>query len=380
MQITSPSFDESEIENLKDCLASGWVTQGPYTKKFEERICDFQNLPYGSAVTSCTAALHLAALALELGPGDEVIVPAFTWITSANLAEYVGATVVFVDVNPMTFNIDPKKVEDAITSKTKAIVAVHLFGLSAPMDELMAIANNHGIAVIEDAACAIGTLYKGKPIGAIGDFGCFSFHPRKVITTGEGGLISTANKNLHEKVLALRNHGANGLKPEDAIKSPPWAMAEFPYLGFNYRMSDIQAAVGCAQAEKVERLLKERRDSANHYNQLLMNAENIIIPSDPDQTGGHSYQSYVVRLSNGDKDQRNRIMLSLEQQNIQTRPGTHAVHRLAYYSEKYELNEGDFPNSALCEDTTITLPIFPLMKSEDRERVASLLIDAMQAE
>ena len=187
INITEPSFDETEVEMVRAVLASKWVTQGPMTERFEKLISENQKAAFAMACTSCTAGLHLATMALGLKPDDEVIVPAFTWITSAHSAEHVGAKAVFADIDINTFNIDPKALEAAITPRTKAVVAVHLFGLAAPMDEIRAICSPRGIRIIEDAACAIATTYKGEPVGAIGDLGCFSFHPRKVVTTGEGG-------------------------------------------------------------------------------------------------------------------------------------------------------------------------------------------------
>lgn len=375
MNITEPLFDENEISLVRECLDSKWVTQGPFTAKFEQMVCEVQDVKHGLAVTSCTAALHIAACSLGLGPGDEVIVPAFTWITSANAAEYVGAKVVFVDVEPETFNLDPKKVEQAITSKTKAVIAVHLFGLAAPMDELKALAAMRNIAIIEDAACAIGTTYKGRPVGGLGDIGCFSFHPRKAVTTGEGGLVSTNDYRLASLLNSYRNHGAAGLKPDEIDNPKPWSMARFPYLGFNYRLSDIQGAIGCAQMDKLEGVLEFRRECAKRYDTLLKDKFYITTPSDPYGTEGHSYQSYVTRIIDGGKELRNKIMEALAEAEIQTRPGTHAVHRQEYFATKYGLSPSDFPNAAMSEDTTITLPIFPRMALEDQKRVVSIITE-----
>lgn len=377
MQITKPLFSGQEIKNVQTSLDSGWVTQGPFTAEFEKRICALHQVKYGLAVTSCTAALHIAAHALNLGPNDEVIVPAFTWITSANTAEYVGAKVVFADINPNTFNLDPQKVEDAITPATKAIVAVHLFGLSAPMDELKTIADKHDLYIIEDAACAIGTTYKGRPVGGLGDIGCFSFHPRKVITTGEGGMATTNDEHLASLLGSLRNHGSAGVRPEEAYERQPWTMARFPYLGFNYRMSDIQAAVGCAQLDKLEGLLTERRACAKRYDQLLKDQDAIMIPSDPDGTEGHSYQSYVIRLKSGDREERNRLMIEFSKENIEVRPGTHAVHNQEYYQSKYHLTPSDYPMSTLCEHSSITLPIFPGMTESEQEKVVQIIKETL---
>lgn len=369
MQIMHPKFDEQEIEKVRECLASGWVTQGPMVQRFESLIGARQASRYSLATTSCTAGLHLAALALDLKPGDEVIVPAFTWITSAHCAEYVGAKAVFADIDLNTFNLDPSAVEAAITPRTKAIVAVHLFGKAAPMRELKEIADRYDLKIIEDAACAIGTRYEGHPIGAIGDLGCFSFHPRKVITTGEGGLVTTNDAGLAERVKWFRNHGATG-PAFGADPAKPYTMSTFEVLGYNLRMSDIQAAVGVAQVDKLEALLAERRRIALRYSELLQGSKVFELPADDP---GHTYQSYVLRMKDYDRERRNTIMELLASKDIQTRPGTHAVHRLGYYAKKYSLNANDFPNSSRAEDTTITLPIFPGMTDEQQCYVVEML-------
>lgn len=378
MQLAAPSFDESEIESVRRCLASGWVTQGPMTRQFEELLAKRHAAPYALATTSCTAALHLAALALGLGPGDEVIVPAFTWITSANAVEYVGAKAVFADINPNTYNLDPVAFEAAITPRTRAVVAVHLFGLAAEMDPILAIAKKHNLAVIEDAACAIGTAYKGTPVGAIGDLGCFSFHPRKVITTGEGGAVTMRSETLSMRVNSFRNHGSTGLPPAESEAHGPWTMSTFNNLGYNLRLSDIQAAVGIAQFAKLEHLLAERRSRALIYSDLLSAVSDLVLPTEAADVDGHSYQSYVVRVREGGRERRNAVMRAMDERSIQTRPGTHAVVRLGYYANKYKLNGADFPNAVLCEDTTITLPIFPHMTDSDQSLVVKTLVDALR--
>jgi perosamine synthetase len=378
MNLTEPSFDETEIEMLRACLSSKWVTQGPLTERFEKLIAERHQVQHALACTSCTAALHLATLALKLGPGDEVVVPAFTWVTSAHAAEYVGANAIFADIDLATYNIDPAALEASITPRTKAIVAVHLFGLAAPMDEIMTIAKKNKLAVIEDAACAIGTTYKDALVGGIGDIGCFSFHPRKTVTTGEGGAVTTNRQDLATLVRSQRNHGATGLPDAEQEAHGPWTMATFNNLGFNLRLSDIQAAVGVAQMAKLDRLLAERRRLGHYYSELLASNNAIALPLGGDYVG-HSFQSYVIRILEGGRARRNQIMVALAGRQIQTRPGTHAVHRLAYYREKYGLREDRFPNSSLAEDTTITLPIFPGMTRSDQEVVATAISDAMTA-
>jgi perosamine synthetase len=375
MNITAPHFDNDELELLRQCMDSNWVTQGPMTARFEQLFASRHHVEHALATTSCTAALHLAAMALELGAGDEVIVPAFTWVTSAHCAEYVGAKAVFADVDPVTFNLDPAAVAAQVTPRTRAIVAVHLFGLPAPMDELLEIARRHDLAIIEDAACAVGTVYRGRPVGAIGDISCFSFHPRKVITTGEGGMVTTDRADLAARVRSLRNHGATGLPP-GLDPSSPYAMTTFDMLGYNLRLSDIQASVGVAQMGKLDRLLAERARLAAGYTARLASLDEVVTPRVPEGSE-HTFQSYVIRLSTGGVARRNAVMQVLADAGIQTRPGTHAPVRLGYYQRKYGIRAEAFPGALLCEDTTITLPIFPGMTEADQARVVESLRQAL---
>ena len=376
MNLTSPKFDDHEIKLLKQCLDSRWVTQGPLTKQFENLFAARHKVIYALATTSCTAAMHLGTAALEVGTGDEVIVPAFTWVTSAHCAEYMGASVQFADVELDTFNLDPRAFEAAITPNTRVVIVVHLFGLAAKVDEILAIAKRHGLFVIEDAACAIGTTYDGQPVGGFGEVGCFSFHPRKVVTTGEGGIVATNRQELANRIMSLRNHGSTAFLKPSNISSRPYHMGQFDVLGYNLRLSDIQAAVGIAQMAKLDALLIERRELAKGYNELLSGVEEIALPKTPDKCG-HTYQSYVIRVLKGGMYKRNQIMDALDEKKVQTRPGTHAVHRLGYYKAKYNLKGSDYPVASTCEDTTITLPLFPGMTSKDQEFVASSLIEAI---
>lgn len=373
--IARPDFSDDDLFYIKQCLESYWATQGPLVSSFEEKIKERHQASYALATTSCTAALHLSTMALDLSPGDEVIVPAFTWITSAHCVEYVGAKVVFADIDPFTFNLCPKSLEKAITPRTKAVVVVHLFGLSAPMDDILAITHPRGIKIIEDAACAIGTTYKGRPVGAIGDLGCFSFHPRKVITTGEGGMVLTHQKTLATKIAALRNHGATGLPPEDPKAERPYTMSHFEVLGYNLRLCDIQAGLGLSQFKKLDRILEHRKKCALYYTEKLKDTAELILPTDP--CGGHTYQSYVIRLASGEKKKRNALMDFLKEKGIQTRPGTHAVHRLGYYAKKYHIEPDAFPYASLCEDTTITLPIYPSMTERDQDAIVKTMRDGI---
>lgn len=373
--LTHPYFDEKEIELLRECLDSKWVTQGPMTQKFEELFKKKHGGKYAVAVSNCTTGLHMAMLALGIGKGDEVLVPAYTWVTSANCIEYTEARAVFVDVDCHNFNIDPNKIEMAITERTKAIVVVHEFGCAAPMNEIMELAKKYSLYVVEDCACAIGTKYNGKPVGTFGDIGVFSFHPRKVITTGEGGMCITDNEEIFAMLDKLRNHG--GFADKGNIDyGTPYYMGEYDDLGYNYRLSDIQAAVGIAQMDKLDNLLQHRKECAMRYIELLKEREEIIVPEQR-KMYGHTYQSFVILLKRGMEAQRNRIMLDLQKLGIQTKQGTHAVHRLGYYKKKYSICEGDYPEAAYCEDCSITLPIYPNMKEEEQKYIVENILSSL---
>lgn len=376
LPITTPYFDEKEVELVRAALDSRWVTQGPMVKRFEQAFAERHQVKHALATTSCTAALHLATLALGLKEGDEVVVPAFTWVTSAHCAEYVGAKAVFADVEEGTFNLDPAAFEAAITPRTRAVVAVHLFGLAADMDRIGAIAKKHGIKIIEDAACAIATTWGGVPVGGLGDVGCFSFHPRKIVTTGEGGMVSTNDAALAERVGMFRNHGAAGHPGPESAPVRPYTMGRFDEIGFNLRLSDIQAAVGVAQMMKLDALLKERVGRAKRYDTLLASVADVATPQVPAKAT-HAYQSYVIRVRAGGNARRNRVMDAMAADGIQTRPGTHAVHRLGYYVKKYGLKPEQFPIAVKSEELTITLPIFPGMTDADQDRVADTLRRAL---
>ena len=377
MKLTSPLFDDEEIALFRQCLESGWVTQGPLVAQFEALVAERHNCKHALAATSCTAALHMAMLALGIGEGDEVIVPAFTWVTSASVAEFVGARVVFADVLADTYNLDPKLLEAAITPKTRAVVPVHLFGLAAEMAQILEIARRHDLFVIEGAACAIGTTHGGRPVGCLGDIGCFSFHPRKVITTGEGGMLTTNRDDLAAVVQSIKNHGSTGQPPEELESPGPWTMSMYGRLGLNFRLSDILAAVGIAQMGKLEGLFEERLALAEAYRLRLKDRNDVMLPPGIEAAPGHTYQSYVIRVKEGGRKRRNQIMAVMEEDGIETRPGTHAVHSLGYYEEKYGYRSEDFPVAMASADETITLPIFPGMSEEDQDAVVASLVKGL---
>ena len=248
--IARPLFGEEEIAAVAEPLRNGWVVQGPKVAEFEQRFATFTDAKHAVAASNCTTALHMAVAALGLKPGDEVIVPAFTWVSTANVVEYMGATPVFCDIALDTFNIDVAQIEARITPKTVGILPVHLFGLCADLDPILDIARRRSLWVVEDAACAFGAWYRGRHAGTFGDAGCFSFHPRKSITTGEGGMLTTANDELARKARSLRDHGASRSDLARHHAASAFLLADYDDVGYNYRMTDLQAAVGCVQMER----------------------------------------------------------------------------------------------------------------------------------
>lgn len=380
--ITKAIFDEDDFALIQEPLKSGWVVQGRFVREFEERFAAFTGVAGAAATTSCTTALHIGASALGLKAGDEVLVPAFTWISTANIVEHLGAKPVFVDVNLNTFNIDPAAAAAAVTSRTVGIIPVHLFGLAADMDPLLALASQHGLWVMEDAACGFDAWYKGRHVGGIGTLGAFSFHPRKAITTGEGGMITTNDSALDTLCRTLRDHGASRSDLERHEQHYSFLLAEYKHLGFNYRMTDLQGALGVTQMRKADRIQRGRHAAAALYDEMLRDLPWLRQPYRHDDYR-HGQQSYVClfqpeppSLATIDAvfNRRNRIMLALEQQGITTRQGTHAPPHLPYYRDKYRYCREDYPQAFIAEHASITLPMYAGMTREVCERVVAGLL------
>ena len=365
--ISLPVTGEEEWAAVKEPLMTGWLTSGPKVKEFEGLFAERHQVSHAVAVTSATTALHLALVALEVGPGDEVIVPAFTWVSTANVVLYQGAKVVFCDIDPKTFNIDPEALKEKLTDKTKAIMAVHLFGLCADVDEIKRIAP--GVAIIEDAACAAGSALRGRPAGSLGEIGCFSFHPRKSVTTGEGGMATTNDPALGEKLGMLRNHGASISEEQRHHGPKPYILPDFNLMGYNYRMTDLQGAVGCVQIKKLDTFINERAEWAAYYNRELADIEWLSLPDYSDDYA-HGWQSYVTMIDESKSPySRNEIMEKLQAVGISTRPGTHAVHMLNYYRELMGCQPDDFPGAKLANDCSMAIPLHNRMVAEDYEYV-----------
>ena len=382
--IARTNLTEAEINSVLDPLRSGWLVQGPKVREFEEKWSSFTGSKHSIAVTSCTTALHLSLAALGFGSGDEAIVPAFTWISTANIVEHLGGKVVFCDIDLETFNVDPKQIQEKITTHTKAILPVHLFGLAADMKAINSIAQANNLWVVEDAACGFGSRYHGQHAGTQGTTGCFSFHPRKAITTGEGGMVTTQDDQLAEKIRRLRDHGAAMSDLQRHLGARPYLLADHPDAGYNQRMTDLQAALGSAQMDRATEIITERQRLASRYDQAFENLAWLQTPAQLHQYE-HGYQSYpclfqpdrakaAARHGNKAKikdinTERNLWMDQLQQQGISTRPATHAVHMLSFYQQKYGLQPEDFPNAFAANDCSISFPLFHGMTKAEQDFV-----------
>jgi len=375
--IARTSLTEAEIKSVLEPLRSGWLVQGPKVREFEEKWSTFTGAKHSVAVSSCTTALHLSLAALGFGAGDEAIVPAFTWISTANVVEHLGGKVVFCDIDLKTFNIDPDQIESKITSRTRAVLPVHLFGLAADMTQILKIARKHNLWVVEDAACGFGAKYHGKHVGTLGNTGCFSFHPRKAITTGEGGMVTTEDPELAEKMRRMRDHGAGLSDLQRHHGARPYLLSDHPEAGYNYRMTDLQAALGSAQMDRAKEIVKERKRLAEKYDEAFTGLNWLQAPA---KIAGyeHGYQSYPCLFEPAEirpqkiptiRERRNEWMNRLFQAGISTRPATHAVHMLSSYRQKYGLKPHDFPSAWAANDCSVSLPLFHGMKEGEQDKV-----------
>lgn len=374
IEISLPAVGEEEWQALRAPLDSGWLTQGGQVSQFESEFATKHQVRHAHATTSCTTALHLMLVAAGIGPGDEVIVPSFTWVSTANAVVYCGATPVLVDVDPVTYNISVEDTIRHVTKRTKAVIAVHLFGLCADMDSLREALPEH-VMLFEDAACAAGASLNGVSAGALGDAAAFSFHPRKSITTGEGGMLTTNNAELAETAAKMRNHGAEISEEQRHSGPQPYLLPEFNLLGYNYRMTDLQGAIGVVQLRKLDSFIAERQRAADLYRQQIGHLEVLQMPARPTY-GVHAWQAFVIRVQGAKgPDKRNSIMSLLDGLGVSTRPGTHAIHSLGFYRDKLKMVDKDLPGAALCRDTTVAIPLHNRMSEGDYARV----IDAIHS-
>jgi dTDP-4-amino-4,6-dideoxygalactose transaminase len=370
--IAKPLLGEAEAQAASRAVLSGWVTQGPAVAAFEAEFAEAVGARHACAVSSCTAALHLALLAVGVAPGDEVVTVSHSYIATANAVRYCGASPVFVDIDPLTYNLEPGALRQAITERTKAVLCVHQMGMPCDLERVLAIAREHELPVVEDAACAIGSEIRlagrweriGKPHG---DIACFSFHPRKILTTGDGGMITTANALWDEHFRLWRQHA---MSIPDTVRhtARDVVFETYPTLGFNYRMTDIQAAIGREQLSRLPRLLAERRALAERYRMLLADVPGLSPPCEPDWAVTN-WQSYCVRLPEG-VDQRTAMQVMLEA-GVATRRGIMCAHREPAYAG-VELRF-PLPQSERAQDQCLLLPLYPQMTEDEQVEVVSAL-------
>ncbi len=395
--VTKPYFTDEENALIREALDSGWVAQGPKVAEFERAIASHEGVAEGVATTSCTTALHLAMVVSGLKAGMDAIAPAFTFVATENAIVMTGATPVLCDIHRETFNIDTNALQRIIETryvmkdgslvnkstgnKLWGIVPVHEFGLCCDIFEVNKIAKKYKLQVIEDAACALGARIGDKHQGAFGNPSCVSFHPRKSITTGEGGMVLTDAPALAKRMRELRTHGST-VSADARDKGNGFLLPEFPEAGYNYRMTDVQGAMGLAQAKKLDLIIDSKRAGADHYNVMIKELlPEFITPIEPEGYY-HTYQSYVCML---DIDRlkidniedggrfRNRLLQALEEKGVATRQGTHAVHMLGYYRDRFGFKPDDFVNAYACDRLSITLPLYVGLEEKDLEQIVSII-------
>ena len=367
-----PSLSGTEGAAVAEVIASGWVSQGPRVREFEAAFTRRVGAVDAVATTNCTTALQLALYVSGVGPGDEVIVPSLSFIATANAVWHCGATPVFADIDPLTYNLDPMAAERAITDRTKAIMPVHQVGLPADMDEFLALSERHGVAIVEDAACAIGAEYKGKPIGSLGPPACFSFHPRKVITTGEGGMIAVSDPELAARLRRLRQHGMD-MSDLARHSAQDVVFEAYPERGWNARMTDMQAALGLCQLEALDGILERRRRLAERYNEAISEIDHLEAPYEPGDRR-RTWQSYCVRVGPGSPVERTELMHLLLADGIPTRRGVMASHA----EDSYASVDGHLPHTEAAGRHVLMLPLFADLTIEHQDYVISRLLTHMR--
>jgi dTDP-4-amino-4,6-dideoxygalactose transaminase len=362
--VMRPWLGQEEAQAAADAVASGWVAQGPRVAEFESRFAAYVGAPQGVAVSSCTTALHLALHLMGTGPGDEVVVPSLSFVATSNCVRYVGATPVFADVELETGNLSARTVEPVLTERTRAVIVVDQGGLPADVDPLRELCDRRGVALVEDAACAAGSRYRGTPVGAASTLAAWSFHPRKLLTTGEGGMLTTADAPLAARARRLREHGMSISAADRHVSRQP-IIESYLEVGFNYRMTDIQAAVGLVQLGKLDQMVRRRRELASRYQALLSDVPGLRTVRDP-AWGESNYQSFWVELDRDFPLSRNELLAALAAEGVSARAGIMAAHRQPAYADHPHV---DLPVTEQLTDNTLILPLFHAMTEDEQDAV-----------
>ena len=365
--LSSPWLDERELELVGEVLASGRLSLGPTIDRFEEALADVVEAPFAAAVSSGTAGLHLLCIAAGIGPGDQVITSPYSFVASANCAIYEGATPVFADVDRRTLNLDPSAVEAAVTERTRAVVAVDIYGYPCELDELRAVCDRHGLVLVQDACEALGARYRGKPVGSHGPSAVFAFYPNKQITTGEGGMVTTHSEEEWQLLRSLRNQGR--------ADSGGWL--EHARLGFNYRLDDVRAAIGLGQLEKLDAILAGRAEVAARYGELLGDVAGLELPCPDDGDHERSWFVYVVSLPAG--ADREAVIAALDARGVQTARYLPCIHLQPYMQERYGFGAGLCPVAEEISARTLALPFHARLDEGDQAYVAEALQEALSA-
>jgi dTDP-4-amino-4,6-dideoxygalactose transaminase len=366
-----PWLGPEEAEAAAEAVASGWVAQGPRVREFEEAFAAAIGVPHAVALSSCTAALHLALIASEIGPGDEVIVPSLSFIATTNAVRYVGAQPVFADVDLATQNLSPKTVEAHLTGRTRAVILVDQAGIPADLDAIRALCDPLQVTVIEDAACAAGSTYRARPAGEGAALAAFSFHPRKLLTTGEGGMITTADGSIADRLRRLREHGMD-ISAADRHRSQQPVIEHYTEIGFNFRMTDIQAAIGLVQLRKLPEMVARRRTFARRYQELLSGIPGLMMADDPPY-GETNYQSFWLLLPEESAVGRDHLLRLLADAGISARRGIMAAHLEPAYAGA----NPSLPVTELLAEHSLILPLFHEMTQSQQERVVSVVTSAL---